>query len=64
MSQHNSDDHSDSHSSSRLDKLAFVVGDPTERHSTAMRSDSTPRQPGADEESKWLGERLMACYND
>jgi len=56
---HSSDDQSDSHSSSRLGKLAFVVVDPAEKHSTAMHSDSAPRQPGADEENMWLGERLM-----
>ena len=52
-------------SAGRTRKLAFVVGDPAETRPTASRVDADrPRLPGADEDNKWLSDRLMDCYND
>jgi hypothetical protein len=52
-------------SSRRVGKLAYVVGDAAEMRAIAPYGDSDhARQPNADEENKWLSERLMACYND
>ncbi len=51
------------HSEGRAGKLAFVVGDPAEAQAAAARLDGT-RQPSADEENKWVSDRLTACYND
>ncbi len=65
MSQPNFDETAGSNSSSRLGKLAFVVGEPTETRVTARRPDhDDARQAGDDEETKWLHERLTDCYND
>jgi hypothetical protein len=50
-------------SDGQVGKLAFVVGDPVETQPTASRTDGV-RQPVADEDNKWLSDRLMACYND
>ena len=49
----------------QVGELAFVVGDPAETRPTASRVDADrPRLPGADEDNKWLSDRLMDCYND
>ena len=49
----------------RVGKLAFVVGDPAETRADWQRADwDHPRRSGADEENKWVSDRLMACYND
>ena len=53
-------DEQPSRESSRFDKLAFVVGDPTEARSD--RED--PRPARRDEEAEWMSDRLTACYND
>ena len=60
MFQPNFDETAGSNSASRLGKLAFVVGEPTE-----TRPDHDDARPaGDDEETKWLHERLTDCYND
>lgn len=52
-------------SAGRTGKLAFVVGDPAETRPDAQRADwDHARRSGADEDNKWVSERLMACYND
>ena len=65
MYQPDFDERSGSRAAGRLGRLAFVVGDPAEARSVTPRAERDPaRQPGDDEETKWLNERLTACYND
>jgi hypothetical protein len=52
-------------SSGKSGKVAFVVGDPAETRPAAQRPDADhSRLPNADEDNKWVNDRLMACYND
>ena len=65
MFQPNFEDKSNRTSAGRVGKLAFVVGEPAQVRSTPARADADRlRQPGSDEDNKWLSDRLMACYND
>ena len=51
------------HSESQVGKRVLVVGDRAETPPAAFRPDSA-RQTGAEEDSKWVSDRLTACYND
>jgi hypothetical protein len=65
MFQSNSENNSSRNSSGRVGKLAFVVGDPAETRTASPRANvDISRQPSAEEDNKWLIDRLMACYND
>jgi hypothetical protein len=67
MFQPKNDEQSNGNPSRRFGRLAFVVGDPSDSHSTVAESDrsSDTSHNGSDHEcTKWLNERLTACYND
>ena len=65
MFQSNSENNSSRNSSGRVGKLAFVVGDPGDKRPAAPRADSDhARRAGAEEDNKWVSDRLMDCYND
>ena len=65
MFQSNSENNSSRNPSGRVGQLAFDVGNPAETRTASLRADGDiSRQPSAEEDNKWLIDRLMACYND